>query len=109
VARRAAELGITECVQGHRRKEPEWDALTARLGLPDDDVAYMGDDYLDVPVLRRAGLAAAPADAAPEALEASHWAASRPGGRGAVRDLVELILRARGAWDRAIEREIGGG
>ena len=106
VARRAAELGISPCLQGHRRKEPAWETLVAGLGLTDVEVAFMGDDFLDLPVLRRAGLAAVPSDASSEALDCAHWVAGHAGGRGAVRDLVELILRARGTWEQAIEREV---
>jgi 3-deoxy-D-manno-octulosonate 8-phosphate phosphatase (KDO 8-P phosphatase) len=107
VERRARELGLTECVQGRRRKLPAWEELLARLGLSDSEVAYMGDDFLDLPLLRRAGLAAAPEDAAPEARQAAHFVAAHAGGRGAVRDLVELILRSRGTWEAAIERDLG--
>ena len=64
-----------------------------------DQVAYMGDDLLDLPVLTRVGLAAAPADAVPEVAARVHWNSEFPGGRGAVRELIELILRARGQWD----------
>ena len=104
--RRATELGLTECVQGRRRKLPAWHELLTRLGVTEQEAAYMGDDFLDLPVLRRAGLAAVPADASSEARDAAHFIASRPGGRGAVRDLVELILRARGTWDSAIEKDL---
>ncbi len=59
----------------------------------------MGDDLLDLPVLDRAGLAAAPADAAQEVRQAVHWVSAARGGRGAVRELIELVLRAQGRWD----------
>jgi 3-deoxy-D-manno-octulosonate 8-phosphate phosphatase (KDO 8-P phosphatase) len=59
---------------------------------------------VDLPVLCRAGLAITPADAAPEAAAVAHWVTSRPGGHGAVREAVELLLRARGLWEREIER-----
>jgi 3-deoxy-D-manno-octulosonate 8-phosphate phosphatase (KDO 8-P phosphatase) len=59
----------------------------------------MGDDLLDLPVLSRAGLAAAPADATAEVRRAAHWVAAAPGGRGAARELIELVLRAQGRWD----------
>ena len=106
VLRRATELGLTECVQGRRRKLPAWHELLARLGVTEEQTAYMGDDFLDLSLLRRAGLAAVPEDASAEAREAAHFIASRPGGRGAVRELVELILRAQGTWDAAIERDL---
>ena len=64
----------------------------------------MGDDVIDVPALRLAGLSVAPADAALEAREAAHYVTERQGGRGAVRELVDLVLRAQGLWDGVIER-----
>lgn len=107
IAVRARDLGLAECLQGRRVKEPAWDEVLQRHGLTDDEVAYMGDDFLDLALLRRAGLAAAPSDASPEALAASAWVATSPGGRGAVRELIELILRARGAWDACVGAEMG--
>jgi len=71
--------------------------------VSDDQVAYMGDDVLDVPVLSRAGLAAVPADAVAEAQEHADWVSSFPGGRGAVREFLELILKAQDRWDRIVQ------
>jgi 3-deoxy-D-manno-octulosonate 8-phosphate phosphatase (KDO 8-P phosphatase) len=105
-AHRAADLGLAEVHQGRRVKEPAWDEILARRGLRDDEVAFMGDDFLDLPLLRRAGLAAAPRDAAPEVLAAAHWISSRDGGDGCVRELVETILRSRGEWSAAVERAL---
>jgi len=93
--KRLEELRFQHLVFGERDKLEGY-ARLAHLGLPDEAVAYMGDDVNDVPLLRRVGLAAAPADARPEAKEASHFVASSPGGRGAVRELCDLILRAKG-------------
>jgi len=67
----------------------------------------MGDDLLDLPVLLRCGLSAAPADCAPEVREAVHWVSSAAGGRGAVRELIELVLRAQGRW-AAVVAGLGG-
>ena len=106
VARRAGELGMTEVHQGRRLKEPAWEEILARRGLEDQHVAFMGDDYLDVALLRRAGLAAVPADAAAEALACAHFVATRPGGAGCVRELLEAILRSRGQWDDLVRREL---
>ena len=106
IARRAKELGLAECIMGRRHKEPAWDEILARRGIVDQDVAYMGDDFLDLPLLRRAGLPAVPSDASPEAVAASAWVASSRGGRGAVRELIELVLRARDAWDSSLAREL---
>jgi 3-deoxy-D-manno-octulosonate 8-phosphate phosphatase (KDO 8-P phosphatase) len=97
--RRAAELRIRLLVQGTGPKIKAYEQVLRKLRLEDTDVAYMGDDLLDLPVLARAGLAAAPADAVAEVRERAHYVARARGGRGAVRELVELILRAQGRWD----------
>ena len=104
VRRRAEELRLEEIHQGHRVKEPVWDEILRRRGLDDAEVAYMGDDFLDLPLLRRAGLAAVPADAAAVARAASHWVARAAGGAGCVRELLEVIVSAQGSWDAEIER-----
>ena len=104
-AQRATQLGISIVSQGVESKGAEYTRIIAELSLSDDEVAYMGDDVLDVPVLRRVGLAAAPADAVAEARAHAHWVSSSPGGRGAVRELLELILKAQDRWD-AIVREL---
>jgi 3-deoxy-D-manno-octulosonate 8-phosphate phosphatase (KDO 8-P phosphatase) len=98
-SRRAAELGIATVLQGGPDKRVPFEALLTARGWTGEDVAYMGDDLPDLPVIARAGLSGAPADAAPEVLSRVHWTSTRPGGRGAVRDFVEFILRARGQWD----------
>ena len=103
--RRAKELGLSACVLGRRQKLPAWTELLPSLGVTESETAYMGDDFLDLPLLERAGLAAAPADAAPEARAAAHHVTVARGGRGAVRELVELVLRSRGTWDAAIARD----
>lgn len=104
VTQRALELGITEVHQGVSNKLERLGQLVERTGVSPAEICYMGDDLIDIPVMRRVGFAAAPADAAPEALEAAHYVASRNGGRGAVREVVELILRAREEWDRIVGR-----
>jgi 3-deoxy-D-manno-octulosonate 8-phosphate phosphatase (KDO 8-P phosphatase) len=73
--------------------------LLAEEGLSDGEVAFMGDDVLDLPVLSRVGLSAAPADAAPDVLARVNWVSSRVGGDGAARELIELLLREQGTWD----------
>jgi 3-deoxy-D-manno-octulosonate 8-phosphate phosphatase (KDO 8-P phosphatase) len=93
--RRLDDLRVKHRVFGERDKLAGY-AKLAHLGVPDDEVAYMGDDVNDVPLLRRVGLAACPADACEEAREAAHFVARSPGGRGAVRELCDLLLRAKG-------------
>jgi 3-deoxy-D-manno-octulosonate 8-phosphate phosphatase (KDO 8-P phosphatase) len=89
-------------VQGAGDKLAGYERILADTGLADADVGYMGDDLQDLPVLRRVGFAAAPADAPVEVRSRVHWVSAAPGGRGAVRELIEHVLRAQGAWDRAI-------
>jgi 3-deoxy-D-manno-octulosonate 8-phosphate phosphatase (KDO 8-P phosphatase) len=98
-AQRAAQLGIPIVAQGAINKATEYARIIADAGLVDDEVAYMGDDLLDLPVLSKVGLSAAPADAAPEVLDSADWVAGEPGGRGAVRALLEMILKAQGRWE----------
>jgi 3-deoxy-D-manno-octulosonate 8-phosphate phosphatase (KDO 8-P phosphatase) len=98
-ARRAAELGISIVIQGQNDKRASYTHVLGSLQLRDDQVAFMGDDLLDLPVLARVGLSAAPGDAAPEVRGRVHWISQHPGGRGAVREFLEVVLRARGQWD----------
>jgi 3-deoxy-D-manno-octulosonate 8-phosphate phosphatase (KDO 8-P phosphatase) len=93
--RRLEELRVKHLVFGERDKLAGY-AKLAHLGVPDDEVAYMGDDVNDVPLLRKVGLAACPADAHREAREAAHLVTAAPGGHGAVRELCDLVLRAKG-------------
>jgi 3-deoxy-D-manno-octulosonate 8-phosphate phosphatase (KDO 8-P phosphatase) len=102
-SRRAAELGISLLVQGETDKRAAYSQITTAQRLEDEQVAYMGDDLLDLPVLARVGLSAAPADAVDEVLARVHWRSQFAGGRGAVRELVEILLRARGSWDTLVQ------
>jgi 3-deoxy-D-manno-octulosonate 8-phosphate phosphatase (KDO 8-P phosphatase) len=92
--KRLEELRVRHLVFGERDKLAGY-AKLAHLGVPDEEVAYMGDDVNDVPLLARVGLAACPADAREEARQVAHFVARSPGGRGAVRELCDLILRAK--------------
>ena len=76
--------------------------LAAAGGLEQEEIAYMGDDLNDLPALLYAGLACAPADAAPEVISASSFVAANNGGRGAVREAAELILKAQGKWNEIV-------
>jgi 3-deoxy-D-manno-octulosonate 8-phosphate phosphatase (KDO 8-P phosphatase) len=105
--RRASELGIDLVVETGPDKRQAFDQILSKLHLGDADVAYMGDDLLDLPVLRRVGLSAAPADAVDEVLADANWVSARPGGRGAVRELIELILRARLRWHAVVGQHLG--
>jgi len=99
---RAAQLGITLLHQGVASKLDAYDQIADGLLLDDDQVAYMGDDILDLPVLSRVGLATAPADAAADVRARVHWVSRARGGDGAARELIELVLRAQDRWDSII-------
>jgi 3-deoxy-D-manno-octulosonate 8-phosphate phosphatase (KDO 8-P phosphatase) len=98
VARRLEELGIREVHQGVNDKAAVLAELIARLGLDRGEVAMMGDDLGDLAPMRAVGLAMAPRNAVAEVRVAAHWVSKRSGGGGAVREAVELLLKARGAW-----------
>ncbi|MGH9373427.1 MAG: KdsC family phosphatase [Vicinamibacterales bacterium] len=99
---RAAQLALRIVQQGVPSKRAAFEQILRESAIDEQDVAYMGDDLLDLPVLARAGLSAAPADAAAEVQQAVHWVSSAAGGRGAVRELIELVLRAQGRWDTVL-------
>ena len=98
VTRRMSELGVVEVHQGVADKESSLRGILARLGVKPAETAVMGDDLLDLPLMRIAGLAMAPADAVPEVRRAAGWVARSAGGHGAVREAVELLLHSRKAW-----------
>lgn len=101
---RAEELRITECHQDRTAaKLPIVRELIARLGIGWAEVAYMGDDLPDLPVLRRVGLPTAVANAVPEVMAEAHWVSRRGGGNGAVRELAEALLRSRDEWTDLVE------
>jgi 3-deoxy-D-manno-octulosonate 8-phosphate phosphatase (KDO 8-P phosphatase) len=98
VTRRMAELGVAEVHQGVGDKAAALDSLRERLGLASREVAVMGDDLPDLPAMARAGMALAPANAVAEIKRMAHWIARRRGGDGAVREAVEMLLKARRSW-----------
>jgi len=109
VAIRARELGIDIVRQGAKDKVTAWREILAGNGLQPAETAYAGDDIVDLPLLRAVGFSAAPSDAEPYVLDAVHFISSRAGGGGAVREIVEFILRARGSWDDLTSRYFPGG
>jgi 3-deoxy-D-manno-octulosonate 8-phosphate phosphatase (KDO 8-P phosphatase) len=98
VSRRMAELGVADVHQGVTDKAEVLAGIRSRLGLERADIAVMGDDLNDLPLMRDAGLALAPSDAVPEVRRSSHWVSRRSGGSGAVREAIEMLLKARKAW-----------
>jgi 3-deoxy-D-manno-octulosonate 8-phosphate phosphatase (KDO 8-P phosphatase) len=99
---RAAQLGISLVYQGVTSKLEAYERILASERVVDEEVAYMGDDVVDLAVLGRVGLSAAPADAVEEVRTRSDWTSGKRGGQGAARELIEMILRAQGAWDRIV-------
>jgi 3-deoxy-D-manno-octulosonate 8-phosphate phosphatase (KDO 8-P phosphatase) len=99
VDRRAAELSIAHVLQGHDTKAEPFRELVGSLGLEPAQVCYIGDDLPDLPVLRAVGLAACPADAVAEVQAAAHLVTRSVGGHGAVREVVEVVLKSQGKWD----------
>ena len=96
VERRGRELKLPHVHIGERGKLARMQRIAAGIGISMDEVAFMGDDLPDLSVMRAAGLAIAPADAHPWALDAAHWTTPRRGGRGAGRDACDLLLHAQG-------------
>ncbi len=101
---RAEQLGIEHVMLGHTKKLPVFESLLADTGLAADQIAYIGDDLLDLPLVRRAGFSVAVANAIDELKEAADYVTNRHGGKGAVREVVEHILKATGRWDKLMER-----
>ena len=102
VRRRASELGIDEVQQGIFHKEEGYQAILKKHGLRDEEVAYIGDDILDIPILKRVGLSICVADGAEEAKRISHYLTQKKGGEGAVREVVEILLLGLGKKEEAV-------
>lgn len=107
VERRAKELGITDVYQGIFKKSSVYESLLQKYGCKDEGVAFMGDDTVDTGLLKRAGLSAVPADADGEAKKWAAFISTKKGGRGAVREFIELILKSSGLWDSVSGESIG--
>ena len=107
VEARARELGFAAVEQGISDKAACLARIAERVGVPLEEVCYMGDDLVDLPALRLAGLSAAPADADPNVLEAVDWITGPAGGRGAVREVIDIVLKARDAWPQVTAAYFG--
>ncbi len=104
VRMRAAELDIEIVRQGFENKLPAAQQIIEQCGLQLEQACYIGDDLTDLPVMRRVGLGVAVADAASEVRANAHWVTSTHGGRGAVRETVEMVLKAKNRWDDLIRK-----
>ncbi len=103
VEHRMANLGISHVYQGKLEKLPAYEELIASLGISPEQTAYVGDDVVDLPVMRRVGLAIAVQDAHPLVKQHSHWQTPSSGGRGAARDVCELLMEAQGVLQQELD------
>ena len=102
VAKRAAELEITFVYLGQANKIHAFEECVRKAGVTEQEVAYLGDDLPDIPLAKRAGLAVCVANGAPELKAVCHYTTRRLGGKGAAREVVELILKSQGPWEQAV-------
>ena len=103
VTRRAEELGIEFVRQGDPEKMEAFEQVLRQAGVDEDEVAFVGDDLTDIPLMRRAELAVAVADAVEETQSAAHYVTRAKGGHGAVREVVEIILKSQGRWNDLVD------
>ena len=106
---RARELGISLVRQGAWDKLDVWREILAEKGFSPTETAYVGDDIVDVPLMRQVGFAAAVADAESYVREAADFVSTRPGGQGAVREIIEFVLRSSGAWEKVASKYFAAG
>ena len=104
VEHRMSELGIQHVYQGRKEKLPAFRELLSRLDIPAHDTAYVGDDVVDLPVMAQVGLAIGVQDAHPLVKRHAHWLTASPGGRGAVREVCEMIMDAQGVLDKTLNQ-----
>ena len=107
VTRRAKDLGVAFVRQGALDKLEAFESLLSEAGVEASDVAFVGDDVVDIPLMRRSTLAVAVADATEDTRAAAHYVTRLPGGFGAVREVCELILKAQGRWEELMKRYTG--
>ncbi len=106
---RCRQCHITYIYQGHIEKIPLYEEILAKSGFAPQQVAYVGDDLTDVVIMRRAGLAIAPANARPEVKRCAHLVTAAEGGRGAIREVCELLLQSQGHWEDLLRKyEVNG-
>lgn len=101
---RARELGIEIVYQGALNKFKAYEEIKEKYGFSDEEIAYIGDDVVDIPILRRVGFAVCVRDAHPEVKKYVHYVTQAFGGKGAVREVVDMIIMAKGRWEDLMER-----
>lgn len=101
---RMREMGVEFVYEKQPHKIPAYEEILVKTGVAESGVAYLGDDLPDLTVMKRVGLAVAVGDAAPEVKRAAHYTTKAPGGKGAARELIELILKSKGVWEEMINK-----
>jgi 3-deoxy-D-manno-octulosonate 8-phosphate phosphatase (KDO 8-P phosphatase) len=102
--RRAKEMKMEFIYMKQPVKMPAYEEILQKAGVADSAVAYVGDDLPDIPILRRAGLAVAVGDAVPEVKKASHYTTQARAGHGAIREVIELVLKSKGIWEAMLDK-----
>ena len=102
IDRRAKELKLDAHFQGNKDKSLAFDQILDDFNVTADQVSYMGDDLLDLVLLRRVGFAVAPANARPEVMDVAHFVTTASGGNGAIREFIEMVLKVQGKWDELV-------
>lgn len=102
--RRANEMKMEFIYMKRALKMPAYEEILGRAAVADDVVAYIGDDLPDIPLMRRVGLAVAVGDAVPEVKKAAHYTTKAVAGHGAIREAIELVLKAKGIWEEMIDK-----
>ena len=101
VKRRADEMKVAALYSNHKKLEI-YRKVVKRFRVKDENVCFMGDDLLDLPIIKRVGFAVAPPDAVGEVKKYAHYITQKEGGKGAVRELIEIILKSQGLWEKTI-------
>ena len=109
VFHRASDLGVKHVMLGEKLKMPAFEALLEKTGLAAPQCAYVGDDLVDLPIMRVVGWSAAPLDAQAEVKEVANCITAARGGHGVVREVAELLLKRMGRWEKALKRYMPGG
>jgi 3-deoxy-D-manno-octulosonate 8-phosphate phosphatase (KDO 8-P phosphatase) len=103
LARRAQELGVEFVRQGDPNKTEAFEEVLRLAEVDENEVAFVGDDLTDIPLMQRAELAVAVADATEEVRSVAHYVTQAEGGRGAIREVIEIILKSQGRWNDIVE------
>jgi 3-deoxy-D-manno-octulosonate 8-phosphate phosphatase (KDO 8-P phosphatase) len=105
VMRRAKDMHIAKVYSGYKKLDI-YEKIIKKFSVKDEEVCFIGDDFIDLPVLKRAGLSIAPPEAIEEVKNICHYVTKNSGGKGAVREAIEIILKSQGLWDKAISEYV---